>query len=73
MEIAIEQLKNRLLNAGWQRGVLAEQGKADPVPAPAMKALKTALRCIRKGRFSLASKVMESNEAAAQIWREALA
>lgn len=73
MEIAIERMKNRLLNASWQHGVRVCRNEADPLPARGLKTIKVALRCIRKGKFNLAGKVMQSNEAAAQIWREALA
>lgn len=73
MEIAIKQLQNRLLNAGHKRCVLAEQGKADPIPPRGMRAIRLALKCIRRARFVLADRVMKSNEAAAQIWAEALA
>lgn len=73
MEIAIVQLQNRLLNASWQHGVRMSRHEADPIPPRGMKAVKLALRCIRRARFALAEKVMKSNETAARIWADALA
>jgi len=73
VKIAIRQIQNRFLDACHKRCVLAEQGKADPIPPRGMKAVKLALRCIGRARFVLADRVMKSNETTSQIWATALA
>ena len=70
MEPRIEIARNRILNAAYHYGVLCCRGEAEPAPGY-IRAIRLALRCVRRGRFNLAARVAQSNPTSHQIWTEA--
>ena len=60
------RLRNRLLNAVYQRSIEAERGNSERLNDTEVKACKVSLKAIMRGHFRLAEKILL---ACHDIWR----